>query len=110
MDNSNLKFSVLLHTEEVRLRGLYLSTTIDLEQTLIMLIAECFKSDKREIKTFYQDNKGRAKDLSELTMEQKLEVCKKGLLKYYPNEYKQYKHNFISIDNLRKSEINLLTT
>ena len=35
-------------------------------------------------------------------MEQKLEVCKIGISKYYPKEYKQHEHNFISIDKLRK--------
>lgn len=102
MDKPNYPFSVLLHAEEVRLRGLYLTMTVDLEQTLNMLIAECFKSNKKEIKTFYQDKKGRGKDLHELTMEQKLDVCQKGLAKYFPKEYKQYGHNFISIDKLRK--------
>ena len=102
MDKPNYPFSALLHAEEVRLRGLYLTMTVDLEQTLNMLIAECFKSNKKEIKTFYQDNKGSSKDLHELTMEQKLDVCQKGLTKYYPKEYKQYGHNFITIDKLRK--------
>src|SRR5579875_1180132 len=102
MDKPNYPFSALLYAEEVRLRGLYLTMTVDLEQTLNMLIAECFKSNEKEIKTFYQDNKGRGKDLSELTMEQKLDVCQKGLAKYFPKEYKQYGHNFICIDQLRK--------
>lgn len=94
--------TVLIHAEEVRLRGLYLTITVDLEQTLIMMIAECFKSDIKEIKTFFKDSKGKGKDLSQLTMEQKLEVCKIGLSKYYPKEYKQHEANFISIDKLRK--------
>jgi hypothetical protein len=102
MDKSNIPFSVLLHAEEVRLRGLYLTMTVDLEQTLNMPIAECFKSNKKEIKTFYQDNKGLGKDLRELTMEQKLDVCQRGLAKYFTKEYEQYAHNFISIDKLRR--------
>jgi hypothetical protein len=102
MDKSNIPFSVLLHAEEVRLRGLYLTITVDLEQVLNTLIAHCFRLDTDEIKTFYHDKNGKGKDLSKLTLEQKVEVCKKGLDKYFPKEFKEHDQNFTSIDTLRQ--------
>jgi len=103
MYTSQIPFHVWLHAEEMKLRGLYLSITVDFDFNLIMLIHECFKSNPKEIKTFYQDKNGKGKDLSELTMFERIDVCQKGLKKYYSKAFKEHEHNFISIDKLRQA-------
>jgi hypothetical protein len=65
MDKSKIPFDVLLHVEEAKLRGSYLTITVDMDFMLIMLIHECFKSNLQEIKTFYKYPNGQGKDLSE---------------------------------------------
>ncbi|MEI2757087.1 MAG: hypothetical protein V9F46_11625 [Chitinophagaceae bacterium] len=102
MDTKNIPPAILAHADEIRLRGFYLSITVDLDFTLVMLIHECFKSNPKEIKTFYKDKKGKGKDVADLTMFERLGVCQKGLAKYHPKAYKQHKGNFVSIDILRQ--------
>jgi hypothetical protein len=103
MDKSKIPEHVQAHVDEIRLRGFYLSITVDLDFTLIMLIHhECFKSNPKEIKTFYKDKNGKGKDLNEFTMFERLDVCQKGLAKYHSKAYKEHKDNFINIDTLRK--------
>jgi len=102
MDKNKIPASVQSHVDEVKLRGLYLSMTVDLDFVLIMLIHECFKSNPAEIKTFYKDKKGKGKDLADLTMFERLDVCQKGLAKYHSKAYKEHKNNFVSIDVLRQ--------
>jgi hypothetical protein len=68
-----------------------------------MLIHECFKSNSEEIKTFYQHKNGKGKDLSELTMFERIDVCQQGLKKFHSKVFIEHEHNFVSIDKLRQA-------
>ncbi len=102
MDKTQIPAHIQAHADEIKLRGFYLSITVDLDFILIMLIRECFKSNPNEIKTFYKDKKGTGKDLADLTIFERLDVCQKGLAKYHSKAYEEHKNNFISIDTLRQ--------
>ena len=102
MDKNNIPPSVQAHVNEARLRGLYLSITVDMDFLLIMLIHECFKPNLNEIETYYTHKNGKGKDLSELTMFERIDVCQQGLDKYHTKSYQEHKSNFISIDTLRQ--------
>lgn len=103
MEISQIPFGVWLHAEEIKLRGLYLSITVDFDFNLILLIHECFKLNPEEIKTFYHDKNGKGKDLSELTMFERIDVCQQGLKKYHAKAFIEHEQNFISIDRLRQA-------
>lgn len=102
MYKNNIPNHVQAHVDEARLRGLYLSITVDMDFMLIMLIHECFKPNLNEIETYYKHKNGKGKDLSELTMFERIDVCKQGLDKYHSKSYQDHKDNFISIDILRQ--------
>lgn len=102
MDNNNIPTSVYANLEEIKLRGLYLSTTVDIDVMLVMLIHECFKPNLHEIETYYFHKNGKGKELNELTMFERLDVCQQGLNKYHSVAYQQHKENFPVIDTLRK--------
>lgn len=100
--NTNIQSSdQWVQLEEIKLRGLYLSITVDLDWVLIMIVHECFKSNPKEIETFYKDKCGKGKKLNQLTLFERIEVCKKGIEKYHPNLYKDYKNSLESASKLR---------
>lgn len=101
MDSKIIPPAVQAHADEIRLRGFYLSITVDMDFVLIMLIHECFKTNPSEIKTFYKDKHGKGKDLADLTIFERLDVCQKGLAKYYTKAYSEHQKSFVSIDILR---------
>ncbi len=102
MDQPNIPPSVQAHVDEVKLRGLYLSITVDIDFMLIMLIKECFKPKLSEIETYYTHKNGNGKELCELTMFERLDVCQQGLDKYHSVAYQKHKDSFTSVDTLRK--------
>jgi hypothetical protein len=102
MDTSNISASVQSHVNEAKLRGIYLSITVDIDFMLIMLIHECFKPNLSEIETYYFHKNGKGKDLCELTMFERLDVCQQGLDKYHSESYQKHKESFTSADTLRK--------
>ena len=101
MDLNNIPISVQVAVSEAKIRGLYLSITADMDFLLVMLITECFKLNPSEIKSYYKDKNGKGKDLSELTMYQRIYICKKGLEKYHKKLYDEHKNSFITIEKLR---------
>lgn len=106
MNNPNeaeIPFEVWAHVVEARLRGAYLTMATDFEWMLIFLIKECFDSNREEIKSFYTKKNGKGKDLSELNMVQKIEVCKQGLIKYHNSAYLEYENSFNVIDVIRET-------
>ncbi|MFC4231970.1 hypothetical protein ACFOW1_08715 [Parasediminibacterium paludis] len=102
MNSENLPYKAWLALEEIKLRGNYLSIATDFDWILIILIKECFKQNPEEIKTFYFKNDGKGKELCEMSMFERIEVCRNGLLKYYPKEYIKYEKSLDIIDLVRK--------
>ena len=86
---------------EIKLRGIYLQLAVDAEFIMSMIIAECFKYNKAEITSFHFDKDGKGRDLDDLTMAEKVDVCKKGLNKYYPEFYNQHLTDLEEFDKLR---------
>ena len=87
--------------QEVVFRGLYLRTAADVDMILTMIIVECFGYNSDEIKSYYSFANGKPKDVQNLTMSQKIEICKKGLQKYYPDFYLTLENDFKVFDKLR---------
>lgn len=97
-----IPFQDWLKETEKDLRGKYLSITVDIDYMLIMIISECFKFNRQEIRRNSKICTGKPKDLHELTMFEKIDVCKMGLAEYFPLAYKEHEDNFGNIDSLRK--------
>jgi hypothetical protein len=87
--------------EEIKLRGRYLQMAVDAEMIISMTIAQCFNYDKAQISSFYQDSKGRPKDLDDLNFFEKVEVCKQGLATHYPEFYAAHLADIETLDALR---------
>ncbi|MBL7702968.1 MAG: hypothetical protein JNM14_12010 [Ferruginibacter sp.] len=97
-------FNVWSMMEEMKLRGTFLRMAVDAEYILSMAILGIFKNNKAEIKTFFlkDKKKGIGKDLHELDMWEKLEVCKRGLNKYNQHFYNLHKEDLGKLDELRE--------
>jgi len=102
MNKEELTFREWLHDTEIKLRGLYLSITVDIDYMLTMLISECFGHNQKEIKKYIKLALKKPKEFHKLTMFERIDVCKLGLEKYHGKAYKEHEHNFVNIDKLRK--------
>lgn len=91
----NLPFSTWSHLEEIKLRGTYVNMAVDIDFILAMAIVQCFRGREYEIEEYFD------KELQDLSMFQKIEVIKNGLLRYYASFYNDHIADINSINRLR---------
>jgi hypothetical protein len=96
------KFAPEFDDDAIKLRGKYLQISADTNFAISIIVAKCFKYNKAEIASFYFDKNGKGKQLDELSLYEKIEVCKKGLLKYYPAFFTQHEDDLKVLNFIRK--------
>lgn len=101
MKNKINEFEKHCQLEEMKLRGTYLMMAVDADFILSMIIVGIYRGDPNEIKTFFKKSKDKYKNLHEFDMAEKIDVCKRGLNKYYQKFYTSYKEEIDKLDILR---------
>lgn len=98
---SKLPFATWAHLEEIKLRGTYVNMAVDVDFIVAMIIFKIYESNIPEIKTLKLSSGGKNKELQDLTMFEKIDVCKQGLQKYHSHFYTSHLADIESLDKLR---------
>jgi hypothetical protein len=95
------EYIALIHVQEIKIRGMYVNMAVDVDHTLGLLIAVIYKYDQDAIKSLVLEKNITGIPLHKLTMFQKIDALKQGLIKYHPEISNTYKSDIELLDKLR---------